>query len=408
MRMNVILVAVAALALALLLSRRIRTHLLWRATVTPLASIIGSGFLVIVPLLGHSVGGYSWLAMLGIVIVAYCAGSAIRFNIRHVEPLLADETGGHEDLRRVEVCSDVSLAIAYFISVAFYLRLLSAFVLRGLEFHEEPLPSGLTTALLLFLGTVGVVWGLSALEKLEGYSVSVKLAIIVSLILGWALHDAELLSSAVPIAIPPARVGLGEGLRILAGVLIVVQGFETSRYLGEEYDPETRIRSMRWAQLTSGAIYLAFVGLALPTLELLPGQVDETAMIDLAGHVAPILPAMLVLAAAMSQFSAAIADMVGGAGLLSERSLGRFRLPSQKGYAVIAGVGIVLVWTANVFEIISLASRAFAFYYALQALAAVLAARSRLSGLRRTALMLAFGSLSLLFLVAAVIAIPAE
>jgi hypothetical protein len=36
-------------------------------------------------------------------------------------------------------------------------------------------------------------------------------------------------------------------------------------------------------------------------------------------------------------------------------------------YALLTGVGLFLTWPANIFEIISYASRAFALYYTLQA-----------------------------------------
>ena len=67
-----------------------RKHLR-HARATPLASIFGSGFLVIVPILNAAVGPYSVVAMAVVCALAYAMGSVIRFNIRHAEPLL--ETG---------------------------------------------------------------------------------------------------------------------------------------------------------------------------------------------------------------------------------------------------------------------------------------------------------------------------
>ena len=163
---------------------------------------------------------------------------------------------------------------------------------------------------------------------------------------------------------------LWEIVRVLGGLLLVVQGFETSRYLGNEYSADLRIRSMRRAQWLSTVIYLVFVLLVTPLLGLVESaHVDETAVIDLAAQAAWILGPMLVLAAVMSQFSAAVADTVGAGGLVEEES-GR-RIRSRIAYPVIAVLAIVLAWTANLFEIISLASRAFAFYYLLQTLLAM-------------------------------------
>jgi hypothetical protein len=43
---------------AVLIWPRVANSIVWRATITPLASIIGSGFLVLGPILGVSYGGY--------------------------------------------------------------------------------------------------------------------------------------------------------------------------------------------------------------------------------------------------------------------------------------------------------------------------------------------------------------
>ena len=59
------------------------------ATSTPLASIFGSGFLVIVPILAGVLGEYSVFAMAAVSALAYVVGTMIRFNIKHAEPVLA-------------------------------------------------------------------------------------------------------------------------------------------------------------------------------------------------------------------------------------------------------------------------------------------------------------------------------
>jgi glycerol uptake facilitator-like aquaporin len=59
------------------------------AIVTPLSSIFGSGFLVIVPILAEVAGKYSVVAMALVCAVAFAVGSVIRFNIAHAEPALA-------------------------------------------------------------------------------------------------------------------------------------------------------------------------------------------------------------------------------------------------------------------------------------------------------------------------------
>ncbi|MFT5856041.1 MAG: hypothetical protein ACI8XO_003293, partial [Verrucomicrobiales bacterium] len=180
----------AALVTGLVLfHHRIRTSEHWLATVTPLASIIGSGFLVAAPLLALAVGAAAPIAMLVIVIVAYGIGEMIRFNIRHVEPILAQVPDGHQAIRKIEQMASFALSAAYVISVAFYLRLLASFVLAPSGTNDPVLANLLTTALLLFIGVAGATRGLRALEKLEEYSVTVKLAIIAALLAGLAVFD---------------------------------------------------------------------------------------------------------------------------------------------------------------------------------------------------------------------------
>ena len=45
---------------------------------TPLSSIFGSGFLIIVPILAGAVGSYAVLAMAAVCALAYAVGSVIR------------------------------------------------------------------------------------------------------------------------------------------------------------------------------------------------------------------------------------------------------------------------------------------------------------------------------------------
>ncbi|MFT7537822.1 MAG: hypothetical protein ACI85K_003783 [Hyphomicrobiaceae bacterium] len=405
--LNTIILALALLCGAILLSRRIRDNVAWRATVTPLASIIGSGFLVVVPLLGNAVGGYAPIAMMSVVVLAFAVGAAIRFNIKHLEPLVT-KSQASLTIVRLDRASAIVLGFAYFISVAFYLRLLASFALRGLEIESELLELCVTTAILAFLGIAGWIRGLSFLERLEEYSVSIKLAIIAALVFGWAAHDVTLVGEFDLAASLPKNLDWWHVVRLMAGVLIVVQGFETSRYLGREYSPELRVVTMRRAQIISALIYVVFVSLTVPSFHLLGQEVSETAVIDLSRVVASILPSMLIVAAVMSQFSAAVADTIGTEGLLAQALGKRWSLPANSGYVLVAVVGIALVWSSNIFAIIALASRAFATYYALQCLLAAMVASGCAPHRRRQpGHALGFAALAILLLVAAVIAVPA-
>ena len=65
-------------------------------------------------------------------------------------------------------------------------------------------------------------------------------------------------------------------------------------------------------------------------------------------------------------------------GLVEEESGGR--ISARYAYVAVIGLGIALVWMTNVFEIIALASRAFAAYYLSQALSAFQIAGHRPEG----------------------------
>ena len=390
--------------LAIFLLPRLREHPFWRATVTPLASIIGSGFLIAAPLLGEIAGAASPWFMLGIVVFAYWIGSVIRFNIRHIEPLL--EAGAAPPfLRMAERAAEIALFGAFVISVAFYLRLMSAFVLEGIGFNEPFAARVMTTIVLMGIGIVGWRRGLNALERLEEYSVSVKLAIIVALLAG-LLHYDFVNGFGSEGLLPSSRPWV-ETLRMVGGLLLVTQGFETSRYLSAAYSAPLRIRSMRLAQWISGTIYVCFVILIAPLLPLLPsGRPSETAIIDLSRHAALVLPLMLTLAAVMSQFSASVADTLGAGGLVREQSRGR--VSPGIGYLVVTGCAIALVWSANLFEIVAYASRAFAVYYLAQAVLALRHAWVELSGTRKWLITMGLGVMAAALAGIVIFAIPAE
>ena len=155
------------------------------ATSTPLASIFGSGFLVIVPILAGAVGPYSVFAMVGVCALAYSVGWVIRYNIANVEPVLADQPP--EATLALERSSDLALVLAYVISVSLYLHILSAFVLGGLG-ADIPLNENLlTTAVIVFIMIVGVIKGLDSLELLEQWALYITLIIIVLLAAGFGL-----------------------------------------------------------------------------------------------------------------------------------------------------------------------------------------------------------------------------
>ncbi len=401
--MNNAVVLVVALAVGawLAFSPRLSGSSRWKATVTPLASIMGSGFLVSAPLLGATAGNFAVFCMAGLLLLAYAVGGAIRFNIRHFEPIEYKEKGPAQSLAFL---SRVVLSSAYFISVSYYLQLLAAFLAASLEIHHPYFEELTTTALLLLISGVGMWRGLGELEALEKYTVALNLGMISALLVALALFNGKLLLSGhwqLAELQPDADM---HGLRVLLGLLIVVQGFETSRYLGDEHSADERISTMRDAQRLSAAIYLLFIGLA--TVLFHPGlDADITAIIQLMAPVAAVLPALIAVAAVSSQFSAAVADEEAAGGLVED--ITHSRLSIRYAYLFVLMATLAITWSTNVNEIIAYASRAFALFYALQCAVAAQVARQQ-GGARNRWRIAGFGSLGVACLLVFALGIPAE
>ena len=344
----------------------------WQALSTPLASIFGSGFLVIVPILTGAVGTWSPLVMLGICVLAWFVGSTVRFNIRHVEPALADSPPAAT--LSLERSADLALVVAYMISVCLYLHILSAFVLSGLNVDSNFNEDLLTTAIIVLITVVGITRGLDLLEELELWALVATLLIIVALVAGFAWYDfVEVGSSNWSWPKKPERTPW-EVLTIVGGTLIVVQGFETTRYMGEKYSADERVESSRLAQIISTTVYVVFVGLSMPVVHLLDGQYDDNSLISMTAIAAGLLVVPLIVAALLSQFSAAVADTLAACGGLEE--ITHAHLQARWAYILIGMVAMALTWSADTYQVLALASRAFALYYMLQCLVALSVADS--------------------------------
>ena len=369
--LNIILVVIVAIALMFMFHPRLTKSERWQATLTPLSSIIGSGFLVIAPLLASVVGKYSPFAVMGIVVLAYAIGGVIRFNITHAEPLL-HRKNDYPTLYKIDLFSNTVLSFAYVTAVAFYLSLLSSFLLSYLGFSESPgLERSLTTTIIVFIAATGFIRGLGGLEKLEGYSMSLQLSIVAALLVGVFVYDYHFIQSEQTLIFDhPDRHWITQAC-ILCGILLVVQGFETSRFLGEKYSAEIRVQTMRRAQIISGILYVLSVTALMPIVQHIDLENIQIAeIVSATGLAATALPLMLIVAAIMSQFSAAVADTVG-AGCLASESSSR-RISTNYGYLIVSIFAIILIWTADLLEIITFASRAFALYYLLQCAVALI------------------------------------
>lgn len=384
--------------LAVLLSPRLRRSVVWRAAMTPLASIIGSGFLIVGPIL---IGAFGWAApliMAALCVLAYAIGAAVRDNIRAV-----DEMGPPRRrlARLLEEAGDVSLALAYLISVGFYLALFGAFAARLLPDAGDWVSQAITSGALLLILGIGLSRGFALFERLEMLIVSVKL-VVISGLLAALVAFAGGASAGEALIVPAGSTGIWAGVALCFGLIVTTQGFETSQYLGDVYDAGTRQASMKVAQWVSGVIYVLYVALITFALPVARGGVTETEIIDLMAVVSPVLPLALIVAALSAQFSAAIADTSGFSGLIREVTRGR--VAAKPAYVVLVLAGLVMVWTLDVFAIVSLASRAFALYYATQC--ALAAARRWRGGMGWRGW--SFAALTVICLAAAVFGVPFE
>jgi hypothetical protein len=154
--------AVAAIAL---LASPLAHNRLWHATITPLAFIIGSGFLVLGPILDRAYGNFAPLAMAALCAEALAFGAAIRANIRRID---AGPRTPAEDA--LETFSAWALAEAYVVSVAYYLNLLGTFGV-SLTPYNSPIAAKIVTSAVFFLILVsGWTKGFAALEQMEQLS----------------------------------------------------------------------------------------------------------------------------------------------------------------------------------------------------------------------------------------------
>ena len=367
---SILMVLTASMTAIFLLRPKVIKARFWRAMLTPLASIIGSGFLVAGPILAHTAGNHAWVAMAFLCGAAYLFGGAIRYNIANVEPVPTGQLPA--SFKTIERVSDFALAFAYFVSVAYYLNLFASFALRADEIVDPNLTRWFASAIIFTLGVIGAFRGLHTLEHLEAVSVGIKLALIAGLIAALALVMGNALATD---SFALAEINHGNGkdeIGILLGLIILVQGFETSRYLGDAYDRPTRIKSMKYAQLLATGIYLLFILLLTPFFTgNLPAVGGETAIITMLVPLGAVVGPLIIFAALASQISAVIVDMNGAGGLLTVAS--NHRLPMRAGYLLTAAVALVITWTSGILDIIVYASKAFVVYYGLQSGLAALA-----------------------------------
>ncbi|MFD2781787.1 hypothetical protein ACFS32_12545 [Novosphingobium pokkalii] len=120
--------------------------------------------------------------------------------------------------------------------------------------------------------------------------------------------------------------------------------------------------------------------------------------------IAPALGLFVLIGAVASQLSAAVADSIGSGGLINEVSRRTISVPLA--FLLAGGLAIVIVWLTDPFEVVALSSRAFALFYALQCVLALIV--SIRTGAGTTAQRLGFVAIGLVCLIAAAVGAPAE
>lgn len=364
------------------------------ASVTPLASIFGSGFLIIVPVLERSLGALAVWGALAVTGVAWFVGSAIRHNIAAIEPAAAQGRLGEGD-EFLERLSDVAIALAYIVSVALYLRIMAEYIVdyAGLAI-DGAASSIVASAAVMIIVLVGLFRGFAGLDLMERLALGTVLVLTTALGIAFAAEDAGRLAGA-GIDLPPLPdTSVWEAALMLGGIVITVQGFETVRYLAEEYDAPTRIWASRAAQAIAASIYIAFVSLATPLMGLgTPDGVDAS-LLTIVERVVPFLALPLVLCAVLSQFSAATADTVAAHGNLHKQFPRLFG--NGRSYVFSGVAAIAMICTIPTLTIVTIASRAFAAYYFLQCVVAARTTSSHSKRLGYSALAVTMGAITLL------------
>ncbi len=254
------------------------------------------------------------------------------------------------------------------VSVALYLRVLAVYLLGTFHNTSATAERGVVTVLVTAIALVGMTRGFHGLERLEQLALGAALVLVLVLVVGMGRYDLEHFDSVRHTALElPSMPSVGT-LAVLGGVLITVQGFETVRFLGDYYDPRLRISASRWAQAIAAIVYVALAVVVAPLLVTRGVALTSDALLVLTRRVLPFLAIPLVVIAVGSQLSAAIADSASADE--GSQSLSWLPLSRRVLYAVLAAIVVALVWVTSTYQLVALASRAFAVYYALTSIAA--------------------------------------
>ena len=364
--LNSIIALLTLAGLAWLLYRpKIQESGTYKATVVPLAEIMDVGFIVFTPVIILSFGYDAAWAMLGLCLLAIVTGVATSFTINNYEPLI----GKPDPLHRWNSIALWALLAASVVNVGYYAQLLMTLVWLPLgDLYSPGLVTATAAALLAILAIYGFAKGLMALNDLGNKSTAFNLSAIVAVLVAFAAYNVQRLVGGDFDLSHFNAPDNEQAFRKLLGLFVLVQGFESSRYIGAYFSAERRVKTMRSAQYISSAVYVLFVVFSLILFTKVKGPDNVTAIFEVSKQVSHFLPFLIMAAALGSQLSAIVNDTETRTEMLA-RQVGD-RLPRQWTFPLFLVPAILVVLLTEVSSVVSLASRVFAAYYLSQALMA--------------------------------------
>ncbi len=207
-----------------------------------------------------------------------------------------------------------------------------------------------------------------ALNDLGNKTTAFNLSAIVAVLVAFAAYNVQRLVGGdfdLPHFNAPDN---DEAFRKLLGLFVLVQGFESSRYIGAYFSADKRVKTMRSAQYISSAVYVLFVAFSLILFATVKAPNNVTAIFEVSKQVSAFLPFLIMAAALGSQLSAIVNDTETRTEMLA-RQVGD-RLPRQWTFPLFLVPAILVVLLTDVSSVVALASRVFAAYYLSQALIA--------------------------------------
>jgi hypothetical protein len=361
------IIAVGTLAgLAWLLYRpKIQESRTYKATVVPLAGIMDVGFIVFSPVIILLFGYDATWVMLGLCVLGILTGFAISYNINNYEPLI----GKPDPLHRWNSVALWALIAASVVNEAYRAVLLMTLIFLPLgDLYSPGLVTATAAALLGILAIYAFAKGLISLNNLANKSAAFNLSAIAAVVVAFGTFNVQQLVGGDfdwPHFDAPAD---DEAFRKLLGLFVLVQGFESSRYIGAYFSAEERVKTMRSAQYISSAVYVVFVAFSLILFATVVAPNNVTAIFEVSKQVSVFLPFLIMAAALGSQLSAIVDDTQ----TRSEMLVGQLgdRLPRQWTFPLFLVPAILVVLLTDVSSVVALASRVFAAYYLSQALIA--------------------------------------